>query len=83
MRSKAQPRITAKIDSLEENPLPHDAKPIRGEHFKANGWNFYHVDVGEYRIVYDLDKQTGLLTVVTVAARNDDKVYKLLGRRFG
>lgn len=82
-KGKHLAQITAKIDSLEENPLPHDAKPLRGEHFKANGWNFYRVDVGEYRIVYDLDERTGLLTIVTVAARNDDKVYKLLGRRFG
>lgn len=85
-KGKPLAQITAKLDELEKNPLPHDAKAIRGEHFKANGWNFYRVDVGEYRIVYDLDERTGLLTIVTIAviaARNDDKVYKLMQRRFG
>lgn len=83
---KHQKQILAKIESLEQNPLPNDAKPIKGENFKANGWNFYRVDAGEYRIVYDLDEQSLVLTVVTItviAARNDDKVYKLLQRRFG
>lgn len=83
---KHQAQVQAKIDSLEENPLPNDAKPIKGENFKRNGWNFYRVDVGEYRIVYDLDERLGLLTIVTIAViapRNDDKVYKLLARCFG
>lgn len=76
----------AKISALEADALPADARSIRGENFKQNGWNFYRVDVGEYRIVYDLDAENGTLIIVTIAviaARNDDKVYRLMGRRFG
>ncbi|WP_293909819.1 type II toxin-antitoxin system RelE/ParE family toxin [Deinococcus sp.] len=79
-------QISQKLDDLERDPKPADAKAIRGQHFRAKGWNFFRVDVGEYRIVYDLDEQSNVLTVVTIAviaARNDSKVYKLMERRFG
>ena len=85
-RGKHQAQIQAKIDALETNPLPQDARPIKGENFKAKGWNFYRVDAGEYRIIYDLDEQTKILTIVTIVVigqRNDDKAYRLLQRRFG
>lgn len=74
------------MQELSTLPLPHDAQPIKGENFKRNGWNFYRVDAGEYRIVYDLDTEDGTLTIVTItviAARNDDRVYRLMSRRFG
>lgn len=85
-RGKHQAQIQAKIDDLENNPLPQDARPIRGDRFKAKGWNFFRVDAGEYRIIYDLDEQTNILTIVTIVVigqRNDDKAYRLLQRRFG
>ena len=84
-RGKHQAQVAQKLDELERNPKPADAKAIRGEHFKKWGWNFYRVDVGEYRIVYDLDEASKTVTIVTIAviaARNDDKVYKLMERRF-
>lgn len=84
-RGKHQAQVAQKLDELERNPKPADAKAIRGEHFKKRGWNFYRVDVGEYRIVYDLDEASKTVTIVTIAviaARNDDKVYKLMERRF-
>lgn len=85
-RGKHQAQVVSKISALETDALPNDARPIRGENFKQNGWNFYRVDVGEYRIVYDLDEESQTLTIViiaVIAARNDDKVYRLMGRRFG
>lgn len=79
-------QVAARIDSLETDPLPADSKAIRGDAYRKAGWNLYRVDAGEYRIVYDLDAQTGKLTVVTVAVigrRNDDAVYRLMERRLG
>ncbi len=79
-------QIGRKIDALEQVPLPHDARPIEGQAYKSNGWNFYRMDVGEYRIIYDLDEASGVLTIITIAVigkRNDKTVYKLLQRRYG
>ncbi len=83
---KHQTQVAAKIADLKQNPLPNDARPIKGEQFRQGGWNFYRVDAGEYRIVYDLNEESGLLTIVTITVigpRNDDKVYRLMQRRFG
>ncbi|WP_180970030.1 type II toxin-antitoxin system RelE family toxin [Deinococcus planocerae] len=79
-------QIARKLDALSVDPKPHDARPLQGEAYRANGWNFFRVDVGEYRIVYDLDESGELLTIVTITVigrRNDDAVYRLLGRRHG
>ena len=79
-------QLGRRIDALGQVPLPHDARPIEGQVYKNNGWNFYRVDVGEYRIVYDLNEAGGVLTIVTVVVvgrRNDKAVYKLLQRRYG
>ena len=83
---KHQGQLARKLDSLLHTPLPHDARPILGEEYRANGWNFDRVDMGKYRIVYDHDEQSNVLTVLTVAVigrRNDRAVYRLLKRRHG
>lgn len=79
-------QIARKIGALSADPKPHDARPIQGEAYRANGWNFFRVDVGEYRIVYDLDESGEVLTIVTVTVigrRNDAAVDRLLERRHG
>jgi mRNA interferase RelE/StbE len=64
-------QIVKKIFSLMENPLPHDSQEMKGYPFIRN-------DVGEYRIIYDLQEDT--LRIVLVGKRNDDEIYKKLGR---
>nr|WP_281416285.1 type II toxin-antitoxin system RelE/ParE family toxin [Deinococcus aestuarii] len=79
-------QIARQLDALSVNPRPQDARPIQGEAYRVNGWNFFRVDVGEYRIVYDLDESGQVLIIATVTVigrRNDDAVYRLLGRRHG
>ena len=79
-------QISEKLNSLELDPKPADAKKIQGSQYKKKGWNFHRVDSGEYRIVYDLDETNAVLTVVTIAVvgkRNDDAVYKTMSKRFG
>jgi mRNA interferase RelE/StbE len=62
-------QIVKKIFALLENPKPHDSKELKGYPFLRN-------DVGEYRIIYDLQEDT--LRLIIVGKRNDDEVYKKL-----
>jgi len=55
-----------------ENPLPNDSQEMKGYPFLRN-------DIGEYRIIYDV--REGTLRIVLVGKRNDDEIYKKLGRR--
>ena len=67
-------QIVKKVFSLMENPLPHDSQEMKGYLFLRN-------DIGEYRIIYDV--QEGTLRIVLVGKRNDDEIYKNLGRSAG
>ena len=67
-------QIVKKVFSLMENPLQHDSQEMKGYPFLRN-------DIGEYRIIYDV--QEGTLRIVLVGKRNDDEIYKNLGRSIG
>ena len=60
-------QIVKKVFSLMENPLPHDSQEMKGYPFLRN-------DIGEYRIIYDV--QEGTLRIVLVGKRNDDEISK-------
>jgi mRNA interferase RelE/StbE len=62
-------QIVRKIFSLQEDPRPHDAEQLKGYPFLRN-------DVGEYRIIYDVQDYT--LRLILIGKRNDDDVYKKL-----
>jgi mRNA interferase RelE/StbE len=62
-------QIIKKVFALVEDPRPHDTKELKGYSFLRN-------DVGEYRIIYDLENDT--LRLILVGKRNDDEVYKRL-----
>ena len=62
-------QIMKKVFSLIENPRPHDSEELRGYPFLRN-------DVGEYRIIYDIQGDT--LRLILVGKRNDDEVYRQL-----
>lgn len=62
-------QIVHKIFDLLDDPRPHDSKELRGYPFLRN-------DVGEYRIVYDIQVDT--LRLILVGKRNDAEVYKKL-----
>lgn len=78
---KIQPKIAAqiskKIFSLAKDPFPNDYKLLKGYS------NIYRVDSGEYRIVYEFDKDNDLINIILVDKRNDDEIYKNLKRRRG
>jgi mRNA interferase RelE/StbE len=62
-------QIMKKVFALLEDPRPHDSEELRGYPFLRN-------DVGEYRIIYDLQGDT--LRLILVGKRNDDEVYRKL-----
>jgi len=70
--AKQQNQIALKIRDLRQNG--HGADSI---HLKGSAW--YRVDIGEYRIIYDIEDEE-LLIIPLVGKRNDGEVYKKLSR---
>jgi mRNA interferase RelE/StbE len=62
-------QIVKKVFALLENPKPHDSEELRGYPYLRN-------DIGEYRIIYDVQGDT--LRLILVGKRNDDEVYRQL-----
>ena len=67
---KIRRQIDGRLEELRVNPRPHDARPLRG---RVRG---YRIDVGEYRILYDVDYESDLVIVWRVGHRKD--VYRNL-----
>jgi mRNA interferase RelE/StbE len=72
LSAKQFKQVVALMLDLLRNPEPHDARPLKG-------YSYRRVDVGECRIVYDLPED--LVRVLLIGKRNDDAVYKDLGRK--
>jgi mRNA interferase RelE/StbE len=68
---KVYRQLTLKIFTLQLNPRPPDSKKI-GEG--------YRVDVGEYRIYYEVDDQARVVAVYVIGKRGDDEIYRKLKR---
>ncbi len=73
LSTKHARQIATKITALRSNPYPHDS-------LKLKGYSFYRTDIGEYRIVYEVEEET--LEILLIGKRNDDEVYKQLKRKF-
>lgn len=71
--SKQQRQIATALISLQQNILPQDSK-------KLQGYDYYRVDCGEYRIIYNFDEAA--VSVYIVGKRNDGDVYRKLQRKF-
>ncbi len=69
---KHQKQIIKSILLLQDNVSPQDSKKLKGS-------DYYRIDSGEYRIVYDWNDTT--IFILVVGKRNDDEVYKKLGRK--
>lgn len=70
---KQQRQIATALISLQQNILPQDSK-------KLQGYDYYRVDCGEYRIIYNFDEAA--VSVYIVGKRNDGDVYRKLQRKF-
>jgi mRNA interferase RelE/StbE len=72
LQAKQFRQVGQKMLALMLDPTPPDASQLRG-------YDYYRVDVGEYRIIYKFDENT--VYVILIAKRNDDEVYKALKRK--
>jgi mRNA interferase RelE/StbE len=70
LQAKQFRQVMLKILSLTKDPYPSDSQ-------KLNGYPFYRVDIGEFRIVYDIENKDTLRLIIA-GKRNDDEVYKRL-----
>jgi mRNA interferase RelE/StbE len=68
---EAQAEVARAIDLLIENPRPSGCKKLRE-------YKLWLVRVGRYRVVYTIDDETRLITVVKVAVRRED-TYRRVG----
>ncbi len=64
-------QVATKITELSRNAYPADSASLVGAPFRR-------ADVGEYRIIYDV--QGEILQIVLVGKRNDSEVYRRLRR---
>jgi len=69
MQIKPFRQVMLNILKLTKSPCPQDAR-------KLIGYDFYRIDVGEYRIIYQPEKD--VLKIILVGKRNDDEVYRRL-----
>jgi mRNA interferase RelE/StbE len=61
------PVIKSAIAGLADNPRPFGYKKLQGE-------EAYRIRVGDYRIIYEINDYTIIVTVVSVGHRKD--IYK-------
>lgn len=64
-------QVVTAIFYLLSEPFPQDAKPLKG-------YPYYRVNIGEYRIVYEVERDE--VRIILVGKRNDGEVYKHLRR---
>ncbi len=60
-------RIVAKLRALADEPRPHDCEKLTGD-------DKYRVRQGNYRILYEIDDESGIVTVVRIGNRKE--VYR-------
>jgi mRNA interferase RelE/StbE len=70
--TKQHRQVVSKVFALLANSAPQDAVKLRG-------YEYWRVDSGEYRIIYAVEQ--AVLLVPIIGKRNDDEIYKRLGRR--
>ncbi|MHC5828086.1 MAG: type II toxin-antitoxin system RelE family toxin [Nostoc sp.] len=63
--SEVQQRLAQKLEELALNPRPEDA------HLLKDIEHLYKVRLGEYRIIYQIQDQRLLLTVIKIAHLKD------------
>ena len=64
---KVIPLIKSAIAGLSQNPRPYGYKKLKGE-------EAYRIRVGDYRIIYEIDNDKIIVTVVSVGHRKE--IYK-------
>ncbi|MDE2696027.1 MAG: type II toxin-antitoxin system RelE/ParE family toxin [Chloroflexota bacterium] len=65
-----QRRLRPRIDQLSEDPLPSGALKLSGHE------SYYRIRVGDYRVIYEIDHEQGIVIVVSVQHRS--RAYRRL-----
>jgi mRNA interferase RelE/StbE len=63
--SEVQQRLAQKLEELALNPRSEDAYPLKETE------RLYKVLLGEYRIIYQIEEQSLLVTVIKIAHLKD------------
>lgn len=63
--SEVQQRLAQKLEELALNPRSEDAHPLKDTE------QLYKVRLGEYRIIYQIEDQPLLVTVIKIAHLKD------------
>ncbi|WP_253307537.1 MULTISPECIES: type II toxin-antitoxin system RelE family toxin [unclassified Rickettsia] len=75
LNPKQSRQIAIKIKELSEVIAhPHDSKLLKGSEEQ-----YHRVDVGEFRIIYQKNKE--IFYIFIIGKRNDAEVYKLFKRK--
>lgn len=59
-------RIIPTIKSLEEHPFPSGSKKLKGIEAK-----YWRVRIGDYRVIYEVNKGVKIIHVIRIAHRKD------------
>ena len=70
LESKQCKQVAIKMLTLLRDPYPNDSEQLKGPN------RYRRVDVGEYRIVYDV--QDNVIRILAIGSRNDGAVYRRL-----
>lgn len=57
--------LARRIEELRENPRPHDSEQLHGPYRR------FRLTHGEYRILYEIDDKTKVVTVTDVRHRKE------------
>ena len=72
LNPKQYRQVVGTVFRLLHNPEPQDSSALIG-------YSYRRVDIGEYRIIYNVDGD--VLKVFLIGKRNDDEIYRTLRRR--
>ena len=72
LEGKQCKQVAVKMLSLLRDPYPHDSEHLSNR-------NFRRVDIGEYRIIYQVNQN--VVEILTIGRRNDGAVYKMFNKR--
>ena len=72
LNPKQYRQVVGTVFRLLQNPEPQDSSALIG-------YPYRRVDIGEYRIIYNVDDD--VLNVFLIGKRNDDEIYRTLRRR--
>ena len=64
LSQEAQKRVVVALEGLAENPLKQGVVKLRGE-------EAYRMRVGDYRIIYEVNTEMRVISILRVAHRKD------------